>query len=261
MNEHRRIALYSFLLLTTLGFATASFAQQESPARTTYAGGDAGNEITKVRSRADGLLKQMTLDEKIAQLVQLPGFQVPQFAKNADGHTMELIIAKRGAGSVLWVPDPREIDRLQHIAVEKSRLHIPILFGLDVIHGYRTIFPSPIASASSWDMKMIEEGQAVAAKEARAAGINWTFAPMVDIARDARWGRMVEGAGEDPYLGAAVARAQVLGFQGREWGSPDHVFGVREAFRWIRRRCRRGARLRRVIHSGRVDVERIFAAV
>jgi len=213
-----------------LCLAATSGAQQDSRAHTRYPGGDDAAASAKVRARADGLLKQMTLDEKIAQLVQLPGFPVPQFAKNADGQKMEQIIETRGTGSVLWVPDPKEIDRLQHIAVEKSRLHIPILFGLDVIHGYHTIFPSPIAGASSWDPKMIEEAQAIAAKESRAAGINWTFSPMVDIARDARWGRMVEGAGEDPYLGSAIARAQVLGFQGREWGSPDHVLACAKHF-------------------------------
>src|ERR1700744_6137419 len=184
----------------------------------------------KVKARANDLLKQMTLDEKIAQLVQLPGFPIGEFAANADGQTVEQIIEKRGAGSMLWIADPKEIDRFQHLAVEKSRLHIPILFGLDVIHGYRTIFPSPIATASSWDPAMIEQAQSIAAKEARAAGINWTFSPMGDIARDSRWGRMIEGAGEDPYLGSAVARAQVLGFQGREWGSPDHVLATAKHF-------------------------------
>ena len=118
----------------------------------------------------------------------------------------------------------------QHIAVDESRLHIPILFGLDVIHGYHTIFPSPIAMASSWDPKMVEAAQTIAASEARAAGIDWTFAPMVDIARDARWGRMVEGAGEDPYLGAAMARAQVLGFQGTQPGALDHVLACVKHF-------------------------------
>jgi beta-glucosidase len=109
-------------------------------------------------------------------------------------------------------------------------LHIPVLFGLDVIHGYSTIFPAPIAMASSWDPKMIEQAQAVAAREARAAGIQWSFAPMLDIARDARWGRMVEGAGEDPYLGAAIARAQVVGFQGKQLGAPDRVLACIKHF-------------------------------
>ena len=125
----------------------------------------------KVKSRAADLLRQMTLDEKIAQLAQLPGFPVPQFLGNADGATVEQIIERRGAGSMLWVSDPKQIDRFQHIAVEKSRLHIPILFGLDVIHGYHTIFPSPIGTASSWDPAMIEQAQTIAAKEARAIGI------------------------------------------------------------------------------------------
>jgi len=171
--------------------------------------------------KADDLLRQMTLEEKIAQLAQLPGFPIPEFKEQAG--EPEEIARKYGAGSVLWVSDPKEINRWQHIAVDQSRLHIPILFGLDVIHGYHTIFPAPIAMASSWDTKMVEAAQTIAAREARAAGIAWTFGPMVDIARDARWGRMVEGAGEDPYLGAAMARAQVLGFQGHELGGAEHV--------------------------------------
>ena len=163
----------------------------------------------------------MTLEEKIAQLAQLPGIPIPEF--NEQVGEPEEIARKYGAGSVLWVSDPKEINRWQHLAVDQSRLHIPILFGLDVIHGYHTIFPAPIAMASSWDPKLVEAAQTIAAREARAAGIAWTFGPMVDIARDARWGRMVEGAGEDPYLGAAIARAQVLGFQGHELGGSDHV--------------------------------------
>jgi len=175
----------------------------------------------QVTARANDLLKQMTLDEKIAQLSQLPGNKDPLFVKNAG--FPEDVIQKLGAGSVLWVPEPKQIDRLQHLAVEQSRMHIPILFGLDVIHGYRTIFPAPLAMASSWNPKLVEQAQSVAAQEARSIGIAWTFAPMVDIARDARWGRMIEGAGEDPYLGAAIARAQVLGFQGGAQVAPDHV--------------------------------------
>ncbi len=178
---------------------------------------------------ASALLKQMTLDEKIAQLSQLPGIKIGEFDEQV-GVPPEEIVRRYGAGSVLWVSDPKEINRWQHIAVDESRLHIPILFGLDVIHGYHTIFPAPIAMASSWDPKMVEGAQAVAAREARAAGISWTFAPMVDIARDARWGRMLEGAGEDPYLGAAMARAQVLGFQGTQLGAPDRVLACVKHF-------------------------------
>jgi beta-glucosidase len=183
----------------------------------------------QVRDKASSLLRQMTLDEKIAQLSQLPGFPAPEFRENVK-QPMEDVLKQFGAGSILWVSDPKEINRLQHVAVEQSRLHIPVLFGLDVIHGYRTIFPAPIAMASSWDTKMVEDAQAAAAGEARAAGIQWTFAPMVDIARDARWGRMVEGAGEDPFLGAAMARAQVLGFQGKQPGAPDRVLACVKHF-------------------------------
>src|SRR5579885_1480239 len=177
--------------------------------------------VAQSHPNAKELLRQMTLEEKIAQLSQMPGFPVEEFKEQVGDP--EETVAKYGAGSVLWVTEPKEINRWQHIAVDKSRLHIPIIFGLDVIHGYHTIFPSPIAMASSWDTKLIEASQTVAAREARAAGIEWTFAPMLDIARDSRWGRMVEGAGEDPYLGAAIARAQVLGFQGAQPGALDRV--------------------------------------
>ncbi|HXJ89368.1 MAG TPA: beta-glucosidase BglX [Candidatus Binatia bacterium] len=184
--------------------------------------------FAQAHPNARDLLRQMTVEEKVAQLSQLPGFPVPEFVQQVGNP--EDVIRKYGAGSVLWVSDPKQINRLQHIAVDESRLHIPILFGLDVIHGYHTIFPAPIAMASSWDPKLIEAAQTVAAREARAAGIAWTFAPMLDIARDARWGRMVEGAGEDPYLGAAIARAQVLGFQGTQIGAPDHVLACAKHF-------------------------------
>ena len=177
---------------------------------------------------AQELLRQMSLEEKIAQLSQLPGMPIPEFKEQVG--SMEDVIRQYGAGSVLWVSDPKEINRLQHIAVDESRLHIPILFGLDVIHGYHTIFPAPIAMASSWDPKLVESAQTIAAREARAGGISWTFAPMLDIARDARWGRMVEGAGEDPYLGAAMARAQVAGFQGTQTGSQDRVLACAKHF-------------------------------
>src|ERR1700733_2733989 len=184
---------------------------------------------TQIHDKAATLLQKMTLDEKIAQLSQLPGFAAPEFKENVS-QTMEEILKQVGAGSILWISDPKEINRLQHVEVEQSQLHIPVLFGLDVIHGYHTIFPAPIAMASSWDTKMVEEAQAVAAQEARAVGIQWTFAPMVDIARDARWGRMVEGAGEDPYLGSAIARAQVVGFQGKQLGAPDRVLACAKHF-------------------------------
>jgi beta-glucosidase len=184
--------------------------------------------FAQTHPNAKDLLRQMTLEEKVAQLSQIPGFPIGEFVEQVG--KPEDAVRKYGAGSVLWVSDPKEINRWQHIAVDESRLHIPIIFGLDVIHGYHTIFPAPIAMASSWDPKMVEAAQTVAAREARAVGIEWTFGPMVDIARDARWGRMVEGAGEDPYLGAAMARAQVLGFQGTQAGALDRVLACAKHF-------------------------------
>lgn len=179
----------------------------------------------QVDARVDKLLSQMTLDEKIGQMTQIPGAPVLDVQVNP-----EELIRKGQDGSVLWLTDTAEMNRLQHLAVEQTRMHIPILFGLDVIHGYRTIFPAPLAMAASWDPNMAEAAQAVAAKEARADGFAWTFAPMVDIARDPRWGRIIEGAGEDPFLGAAMARAQVKGFQGDDLSSPDHVLACVKHF-------------------------------
>ena len=159
--------------------------------------------------RANAMLQRMTLDEKIGQLTQLGGIpMVP------DPVAIDERIRKGQAGSILWLSDATAIRRLQNIAIEETRLKIPLLVGLDVIHGFRTVFPVPLGMAASWDMNLIERAQSIAARETRAAGIHWTFAPMVDIARDARWGRIVEGAGEDPVLGAAVAQAQVRGLQG-----------------------------------------------
>jgi beta-glucosidase len=115
-------------------------------------------------------------------------------------------------GSLYNPTKPSQINALQKVAMEKSRLHIPVLFALDVIHGFRTTFSVPLAMAATWDPALVERASRIAAEEASAAGIRWTSSPMVDIARDARWGRIVEGAGEDPYLGAAMARAYVRGY-------------------------------------------------
>jgi len=171
----------------------------------------------EVRQRADSLLNRMTLHEKIGQLTQIFYQYFP------DTTSVDDRIRKGEVGSYLFVTDPSIIDHLQHVAVEESRMHIPLLIGFDVIHGFRTIFPIPLAMAASWDPSLVEKAQAVAAKEASAAGVKWAFAPMVDIARDPRWGRIAEGAGEDPFLGAAMANAQVKGFQGAYIGSPEHI--------------------------------------
>ncbi len=177
-----------------------------------------------VAPKVEELLHRMTLDEKIGQLTQIGGVAFfPGAPKPEDA-------VRKGAGSVLWLNNPAAINRLQKIAMEETRLKIPLLFGLDVIHGFRTIFPMPLALAASWDGKLIERVQSMAAREARAAGIVWTFAPMVDIARDPRWGRMIEGAGEDPFLGSMVARAQVRGFQGDDVSQPDRMLACAKHF-------------------------------
>ena len=125
----------------------------------------------------------------------------------------------------------RHVNEVQRVAVEESPSKIPILFGFDVIHGYRTVFPVPLGQASSWDPAGVEHASRIAAAEASAAGVRWAFAPMVDIARDPRWGRIAEGSGEDPYLGAAMARARVHGFQGDDYGAPDRVVAC--AKHWV----------------------------
>ncbi|NOG48414.1 MAG: hypothetical protein HND48_02410 [Chloroflexi bacterium] len=162
----------------------------------------------EVEARVEVILAGLSLSEKVGQLTQVGGTTFIEGPKPED------VIRRGGAGSVLWLNDTQKFNALQRIAVEESPSGIPLLFALDVIHGYRTIFPVPLAMAASWDPTVPERAQAVAAKEARAAGLHWTFGPMLDIARDARWGRIVEGAGEDPHLGAAMAAAQVRGFQG-----------------------------------------------
>ncbi|MET0269296.1 MAG: glycoside hydrolase family 3 N-terminal domain-containing protein [Sphingomonas sp.] len=170
-----------------------------------------------VRARVEALLAQMTPEEKAAQATTSFALPIPQMKKLTDAR------ASSGGGSLLFVSDPAEANRLQRLAVETSRLKIPMLFGFDLVHGLSTIFPVPIANAASWDPATVEKASAASAAEARAVGIHWAFAPMVDIARDARWGRIVEGAGEDPYLGSAMAAAQVRGLQGPALGTPGRV--------------------------------------
>jgi beta-glucosidase len=166
-----------------------------------------------IEHRIDVLLKQMTLEEKVGQLAQYTS-NTPQ--------TLELVRQGK-VGSLFNVLGAADVNAAQKLAVEKTRLKIPLIFGLDVIHGYRTVFPVPIAGACSFDPELIEQSERVAAKEASAAGIKWTFAPMVDISRDPRWGRMVEGAGEDPYLSSIVGAARVRGFQGKNIADSESV--------------------------------------
>jgi beta-glucosidase len=178
--------------------------------------GAAGAQAGGIEQRIDDLLSRMTLDEKVGQLVQVSGFNEDSAHQVREGRVGSLINVAGAAGT----------NAIQRIAVEESRLGIPLLFGLDVIHGYRTIFPIPLATAASWDPELVTAIERVAAREARATGVNWTFAPMVDIARDPRWGRISEGAGEDPYLGAVMAAARVRGFQGSDLTSHEHVLAT-----------------------------------
>lgn len=190
------------------------------------------NDRNEMRERVDVLLNTMSVEEKAGQLTQYFyfGFMRDVPPESGDGllipnqpALVEAALARGEAGSLLFVQEPAEINRLQQLALAGSQHRIPVIFGFDVIHGWRTVLPVPIALAASWDPETVERGQAVAAREARAVGIHWTFAPMVDIARDPRWGRIIEGAGEDPYLGAAIAAAQVRGFQGEGIGMPEHI--------------------------------------
>jgi len=219
------LAAVTFFALVSSAFICVSAQQKRKSAQAKQQTVQRGAADQQTRQRADALLAQMTLDEKIGQLNQLFFFSSLQKEEwMNDG------IRKGEISSLLFVTDPAMINRFQKIAVTASRLKIPLIFGFDVIHGFHTIFPVPIAMAASWDPKMVEGAQTVAAREARAVGINWTFAPMVDIARDPRWGRIVEGAGEDPYLGAAMSRAQVRGFQGDRIGSPEHLLACVKHF-------------------------------
>jgi beta-glucosidase len=179
-----------------------------------------------VEARVEGLLRQMTLEEKLGQLQQLDG--------SADGRIKpeQLALAAKGLlGSTLNVRGAANVNEIQRAAVERSRLKIPILAGYDVIHGYRTVFPIPLGEAASFDPALAETTARIAAAEATAVGLKWTFAPMVDIARDPRWGRIAEGAGEDPYLGSAFARARVRGFQGEGGADPQRVIAC--AKHWV----------------------------
>jgi len=174
------------------------------------------------------LLKRMTLEEKIGQLNQYTGKAMtgPATAKKND---LQTEIKNGWVGSMLNVKGAKNTREVQEMAMQ-SRLKIPLLFSLDVIHGYQTTFPIPLAEAASWDLDAIKLSAHLAAREAAASGIHWTFAPMVDIARDPRWGRIMEGAGEDPYLGSRIAEARVKGFQGEHLGGTDAVMATAKHF-------------------------------
>ncbi len=207
---HRKLSLGWIVAGATLAATTAAAQPLVDP----------GTE-----KRIDALLAQMTLEEKVGQLNQYSNpYDVTGPAPTEGPRKQAHDQVRRGlVGSLLNVVGAEATRQAQQLAVEGSRLHIPLLFGYDVIHGYRTIFPIPLAEAASFDLDAVESSARVAATEAAAAGVHWTFAPMVDVARDARWGRVMEGAGEDPYLGSRVAAARVRGFQGRDLAAVDTI--------------------------------------
>jgi beta-glucosidase len=185
-----------------------------------------------IDQQVDELLQKMTLDEKIGQMNQYNGFMDftgPQPKVGMASKKLEDIKNGR-VGSMLNVQGVENVRAVQQLAVEESRLGIPLIFGFDVIHGLKTISPIPLAEAASWDLAAMQRSAEIAAEEASATGINWTFAPMVDISRDARWGRVMEGAGEDPFLGSAIAKARVRGFQGDDLSATHTVAATAKHF-------------------------------
>ena len=185
-----------------------------------------------IEKKVAALLDQMTLEEKIGQMNQYNGFWnvTGPSPKSGDAAFKYKNLASGRVGSMLNVRGVKEVRAVQKVAVEESRLGIPLIIGFDLIHGYKTVSPIPLAESASWDIAAIERSAALGAKEAAAAGINWTFAPMVDITRDARWGRVMEGAGEDPYLGSQIAAARVRGFQGQDLSDPSTVAACAKHF-------------------------------
>jgi beta-glucosidase len=181
-----------------------------------------------IDQQVDSVLKLMTLEEKVGQMNQYNGPWAATGPLTNDDNLLSQIKEGR-AGSMLNVTGVVRTKDLQQLALQ-SRMKIPLLFGQDVIHGYRTIFPIPLGEAASWDIPAIEQSARAAATEAAAVGVHWTFAPMVDIARDPRWGRVMEGAGEDPYLGSLIAKARVKGFQGKGLGNTDAVMACAKHF-------------------------------
>jgi beta-glucosidase len=188
--------------------------------------------LNRFDTKVDSVLKLMTLEEKIGQLNQYNGFWDATGPSPKEGQAaLKFEHLKRGwVGSMLNVKGVKEVRAIQKIAVEQTRLGIPLIFGFDVIHGYKTISPIPLAEAASWDLQAIRKSAEIAAEEAAAVGLNWTFAPMVDISRDPRWGRVMEGAGEDPFLGSKIAEARVRGFQGNDLSSNKTIAACAKHF-------------------------------
>jgi beta-glucosidase len=252
-GQLRRFLLASSALILALaGLAPQAIAQNTTPTAIRPAPqsavqakhpSNAQLADPRIEARVDRLLRQMTLDDKIGQLVQYndtgdaPGApatgNAAELAKKAElaavnPETTTQVNAKELAatgrlGSMLNTVGADRTNLYQHLAVDKSRLHIPLLFGADIIHGFRTIYPVPLGLAASWDPDLVADVSRISAEEASTAGVRWFYSPMVDISRDPRWGRTTEGAGEDPYLGAAIARAYIRGYQGDDLSKPGRV--------------------------------------
>ena len=196
-----KVNQFAFVLLCLMFFLSPGVKSQTT------------GQNVEMKKFIDNLMLKMTLEEKLGQL-NLPssGDIITGEAKSSDIATK---IKQGKVGGLFNIKGVDKIREVQRVAVEESRLHIPLLFGMDVIHGYETTFPIPLGLAATWNMSAIEQSARIAAIEASANGICWTFSPMVDIARDPRWGRMAEGSGEDPFLGGQIAKAMVYGYQGR----------------------------------------------
>jgi beta-glucosidase len=220
-NRSRRVPLFAVAASLVLFAAPIRPLLPRAHAETPAHAPNAQLADKQLNKRVDALLAKMTLEEKVGQLVQYSA-GAPT-GPNSTGQAYKTMVVAGQVGSLFNISDAKTANLFQKAAVEKSRLHIPLIFGLDVIHGYNTTFPVPLGLAASFDPDLVQATARMAASEASADGIRWVFSPMVDIARDARWGRTVEGAGEDPYLGSAMARAYVHGYQGASLSDPTSV--------------------------------------
>ncbi|MEM7085818.1 MAG: beta-glucosidase BglX [Bacteroidota bacterium] len=225
--------LYSLLLtfcFMSVGFSQTNMQGGVIPERELVVSND--SEISEIDKKVDSLLSIMTLEEKIGQMNQYNGFwnvtgPVPDGGDAAKKYDH---LRKGWVGSMLNVRGVKEVRTVQKIAVEETRLGIPLIIAFDLIHGYKTMSPIPLAESASWDLEAIRKSAEVGAREASASGINWTFAPMVDISRDARWGRVMEGAGEDPFLGSKIAIARIKGFQGDDLSAHHTILACAKHF-------------------------------
>ncbi|HSI70487.1 MAG TPA: beta-glucosidase BglX [Gillisia sp.] len=211
---------FSFFVLLALGFNLAQGQNSRIP-----------SSVKDVEKKVDSVLALMTLEEKIGQLVQYNGsWDLTGPASNMDAKEKEENIKNGRVGSMLNVLSIEATTHAQKLVMENSRLKIPLMFGYDVIHGYKTMFPVPLGETASWDMEAAQESARIAALESVAHGVNWTFSPMIDISRDSRWGRIMEGSGEDPYLTSRVAVAKVKGYQGDDLSSPNTIAATAKHF-------------------------------